>query len=117
MATDQLAQHRRFDTHYARAFELVHSGYVDKVRLITSTLRDPRELMPNFLSTYIDSCGGNLIVDYTIHDIDSCLHVLKERPTTVYAVGHAHDELVPIHLNQVHTFFLCSCGARVIGTR
>jgi predicted dehydrogenase len=111
-------QCRRFDPHYAKAFRLVHNGYVDKVRLITATLRDPAELMPAFLHSYIDSVGTNLIVDYSIHDIDSCVYLMNERPSTVFTLAHAHNELVNARARQsVYACIIFSCVVAATGTQ
>ncbi len=85
---------RRFDPHYARAFKLVSSGYIQSVRLITATLRDPGDLMDAFIQSLHSATLGNLIVDYTIHDIDSCVLLIGEKPKSVYAVCHAHHKEV-----------------------
>jgi len=76
---------RRSDTQFLDLKRRVDSGVVGRPMIIKSTSRDYPTNCP---IEYIKISGGQF-VDQTVHDIDICLWIAGERPTTVFALGHA----------------------------
>ena len=76
---------RRSDTQFLDLKRRVDEGVVGRTMMIKSTSRD---FPSNCPIEYIKISGGQF-VDQSVHDIDICLWIAKERPHTVFAVGHA----------------------------
>ena len=74
---------RRSDTQFLDLKQRVDSGVIGRPMLIKSTSRDYPTNCP---LEYIKISGGQF-VDQTVHDIDICLWIAKELPTTVFAMG------------------------------
>jgi len=81
---------RRSDTQFLDLKRRVDSGVVGRPMIIKSTSRD---FPTNCPLEYIKISGGQF-VDQTVHDIDICLWIAGERPTTVFAMGSAfYDDI------------------------
>lgn len=76
---------RRSDSQFIDLKRRVDEGVVGRTMMIKSTSRD---FPTNCPLEYIKISGGQF-VDQSVHDIDICLWIAKERPHTVFAVGHA----------------------------
>jgi len=76
---------RRSDTQFLDIKRRVDSGVIGRTMIIKSTSRDYPTNCP---LEYIKISGGQF-VDQTVHDIDICLWIANERPTTVFAMGNA----------------------------
>jgi len=74
---------RRSDTQFLDLKTRVDNGVVGRVMLIKSTSRD---FPSNCPIEYIKISGGQF-VDQSVHDIDICMWIAKERPHTVFAMG------------------------------
>lgn len=74
---------RRSDSHFLELKKRVDDGHVGRTMIIKSTSRDYPTNCP---LAYIKISGGQF-VDQTVHDIDICLWVAGERPSSVYATG------------------------------
>ena len=75
---------RRFDPNHAGIRELLHSGELGKLEMMSITARDPR---PPAIS-YVKVSGGQLR-DQTIHFFDMLRWLAGEDPVKVYATGAA----------------------------
>jgi len=76
---------RRSDSHFLDLKKRVDRGDVGRPMMIKSTSRD---FPSNCPIEYIKISGGQF-VDQTVHDIDTVMWVVGERPHTVYSMGHA----------------------------
>jgi len=76
---------RRSDTHFLDLKRRVDSGVIGRPMIIKSTSRD---FPTNCPLEYIKISGGQF-VDQTVHDIDICMWIAGERPSTVFALGSA----------------------------
>lgn len=74
---------RRSDAQFLDLKTRVDQGVCGRVMLIKSTSRDYPSNCP---IEYIKISGGQF-VDQSVHDIDICMWIAKERPHTVYAMG------------------------------
>ncbi|CAD5112724.1 DgyrCDS1942 [Dimorphilus gyrociliatus] len=80
---------RRFDPQFREIYDLVRKGEIGNVRVIKTTSRDP----PAMVSLdYLKSSPG-IFFDSAIHDIDIICWLANSKPTSIYAVGSATDEL------------------------
>ena len=73
---------RRFDPNHAGIRELLHSGEIGKLEMMSITARDPK---PPAIS-YVKVSGGQLR-DQTIHFFDMLRWLAGEDPVEVYATG------------------------------
>jgi len=73
---------RRFDPNHAGIRELLHSGEIGKLEMMSITARDPK---PPAIS-YVKVSGGQLR-DQTIHFFDMLRWLAGEDPIEVYATG------------------------------
>jgi myo-inositol 2-dehydrogenase/D-chiro-inositol 1-dehydrogenase len=84
---------RRSDSQFLDLKQKVDSGVVGRPMIIKSTSRDYPTNCP---LEYIKISGGQF-VDQTVHDIDICLWIANERPTSVMAMGHAfYDDIAAV---------------------
>lgn len=84
---------RRSDAQFLDLKRRVDTGVVGRTMMIKSTSRDYPTNCP---LEYIKISGGQF-VDQSVHDIDICLWIAKERPTTVFAIGHAfYDDIAAV---------------------
>ena len=73
---------RRFDPNHAGIRELLHSGEIGKLEMMSITARDPKPPAIN----YVKVSGGQLR-DQTIHFFDMLRWLAGEDPVEVYATG------------------------------
>lgn len=83
------AYQRRADDSYRKLKQNIVDGKIGNVQIIKSTSRDHPGPSIEFLKT---SCG--FFHDCAVHDIDLLCWVAGERPSRVYATGHAFDPAI-----------------------
>ncbi|XP_013396929.1 uncharacterized protein LOC106163793 [Lingula anatina] len=78
---------RRFDQQIRKIHDYAQDGRVGKIHVIKMCSRDPagKTATPEYYKNY-----GGFPNDSAVHDIDVVCWLMKERPISVYAVGHAH---------------------------
>lgn len=89
---------RRFDPNFAKLQQMIRSGDVGNVEIVTILSRDPSPPPHD----YIRSSGG-LFRDMMIHDFDMARFLLGEEPDSVHAVGSALIDPVVASLGDVDT--------------
>lgn len=82
-----MAFNRRFDPNFAHLKNVLDSGQVGDIEMLTISSRDP-SAPP---ASYIKSSGG-LFRDMTIHDFDVARWLLGEEPISLYASASALTE-------------------------
>ncbi|AGS24372.1 inositol 2-dehydrogenase [Rhizobium etli] len=77
---------RRFDASHARLKEIVDSGAIGEVEMVSITSRDPNPPPP----AYMKATPGGIFYDTMIHDFDIARWVLGAEATEVYATASSH---------------------------
>ena len=77
---------RRFDASHARLKELVDSGAIGKVEMVSITSRDPNPPP----AAYMRATPGGIFYDTMIHDFDVARWLIGEEAIEVYATASAH---------------------------
>lgn len=77
---------RRFDATHARLKEIVDSGEIGTVEMISITSRDPSPPPVD----YMRATPGGIFYDTIIHDLDIARWLLGEEPVEVYATANCH---------------------------
>ncbi|MGX5805090.1 inositol 2-dehydrogenase [Bradyrhizobium sp. Arg314] len=79
---------RRFDVSHARLKEIVESGGIGEVEMVSITSRDPNPPPP----AYMKATPGGIFYDTMIHDFDIARWLLGIEATEVYATASSHLE-------------------------
>lgn len=74
----QIGFNRRFDKHFKKVYEAVHSGKVGKPHIVKITSRDPEPAPESYISR-----SGGLFIDMTIHDFDMLRYLSGSEVTEV----------------------------------
>ncbi len=101
---------RRFDGSHARLKEIVESGAIGKVEMVSITSRDPNP-PPVY---YMKATPGGIFYDTIIHDLDIARWLLGEEPVEVYSTASCHldNEVNPDREYDAATVTLkCASGA------
>nr|XP_054768879.1 uncharacterized oxidoreductase YrbE-like [Lytechinus pictus] len=83
------AFNRRFDPSIRKLRERVQNGEIGQIRCIKTTARDA----PFPPIEYLKISGG-FYHDCAVHDIDLVLWILGEKPTSIFAQGHAFNDQI-----------------------
>ncbi|XP_046572036.1 uncharacterized oxidoreductase YrbE-like [Haliotis rubra] len=80
---------RRKDADFSQVCTKIRQGVIGTLRLIKVTSRDgPSHNTADFLKH-----SGGLFLDSCVHDLDVVCWLAGERPLTLVAYGHAHEEM------------------------
>ncbi|XP_048238954.1 uncharacterized oxidoreductase YrbE-like [Haliotis rufescens] len=80
---------RRKDADFSEVYSKIRQGVIGKLRILKLTSRDGPS---HNTSAFLQHSGG-IFLDSCVHDLDAACWLAGERPLSLVAYGHAHEEM------------------------